>query len=264
MKKILFLSILSLVIFLPITAFAFADDAECNNYCQTACNNEFPATPEECTVDCQADQCYLQGDVKSESDIDSYVLSYTPPSGNCTGQPTGGSCGEGGTCMCYEVTMYEGDSCNGGTGVILEGECPGNNYVRCCEPTPDPVTGETGTGSTGTGSGSGSRTIEVTNPLGDDEASRNPVEIIGNVIRSFLIFMGVITLIMFIYAGILMMMSGGNEEAFKKGRNIMVYTIIGLVIVLSSYSILTFVFNRLAESTGAAVEQAAPTEETPE
>lgn len=231
MKKIIFISLFSLISILTIGTVAnaaFLDEAACNSACTTACSGHLYEP--ECISECQDDVCdYLDAwQTNDTADANNFASSYTGPStNNCQGQPTGGSCGEGGTCMCYETEMLEGNSCEGGTGEIREGLCPGNNYVRCCEPTPDPVTGETGTGSTGTGSGS--RTIEVTNPLGEDEAARNPITIIGNVIRAVLIFLGVITLIMFIYAGILMMMSGGNEEAFKKGRNIMVYTIIGLV-----------------------------------
>ena len=90
--------------------------------------------------------------------------------------------------------------------------------------------------------------VSVENPLGE---TTDPRDVIAMVVRVALIFLGVITLIIFIISGIMMMTSGGNEERFKKARTAMVYAIIGLVIVLASYSILEFVFTRLLTATGA-------------
>lgn len=92
------------------------------------------------------------------------------------------------------------------------------------------------------------RNVSVENPLGE---TTDPRDVIATVVRAILIFLGVITLIIFIISGIMMMTSGGNEERFKKARNAMIYAIIGLAIVLASYSILEFVFNRLLTATGA-------------
>ena len=90
--------------------------------------------------------------------------------------------------------------------------------------------------------------INVENPLGD---TTDPRDVVATIVRTALIFLGALTLVIFIISGIMMMTSGGNEERFKKARMAMVWAIIGLVIVLASYSILNFIFERLLTATGA-------------
>ena len=87
-----------------------------------------------------------------------------------------------------------------------------------------------------------STSISVGNPLG---GTMDPRQVISNVISVVLIFLGVITLIVFIIAGFMMMFSGGNEETFKKSRTMMIWAVIGLAITLASYAILDFLFSTL-------------------
>ena len=43
--------------------------------------------------------------------------------------------------------------------------------------------------------------------------------------------------LMFLVGGIMMMLSGGNETRFKKGKEILVNTLVGLVIILVAFAI---------------------------
>jgi hypothetical protein len=56
-------------------------------------------------------------------------------------------------------------------------------------------------------------------------------------------FLGIIAVILIIYGGILMVTSAGNEEAVGKAKKIITYAAIGIVIIILSYSIVTFVSN---------------------
>lgn len=85
-------------------------------------------------------------------------------------------------------------------------------------------------------------TVKLTNPLTSDD----PAVIIGNVIKGILGLTGVIALAAFVAGGVIWMTSGGNAEKVKKGRDILVWAVIGLFIVFSSYSILRYVFDVLA------------------
>jgi hypothetical protein len=67
-------------------------------------------------------------------------------------------------------------------------------------------------------------------------------EIIGALIGTFLSFLGVIFLILILYGGFVWMTSGGNEAKVYKAKNIIGRAIVGLIIVLSAYSITSFVF----------------------
>jgi len=44
-----------------------------------------------------------------------------------------------------------------------------------------------------------------------------------------------------VYAGLMWMTAGGNEDRIKKARQILIAAIIGLVIVLSAYAITQFI-----------------------
>lgn len=63
---------------------------------------------------------------------------------------------------------------------------------------------------------------------------------VGLVIRIALSFMGVIFLALMVYAGILWMTARGEEEPIKKAQKIIVASIIGLIIVVSAYSITNY------------------------
>jgi len=80
-------------------------------------------------------------------------------------------------------------------------------------------------------------------------------ENIGFVIKTALSFVGVIFLCLSIYAGFLWMTAGGEEEAVKKAQTILKQAVIGLIIVVSAYSITSFVVPMLVEkaATGTSV-----------
>ncbi len=56
-------------------------------------------------------------------------------------------------------------------------------------------------------------------------------------INYFLTFLGLIAVVFVIYAGVLMVTSGGNEESTEKGKKILLWAGAGIIIILLSYSI---------------------------
>lgn len=68
---------------------------------------------------------------------------------------------------------------------------------------------------------------------------------IGSVIGIVLSFIGVVFLILMIYAGISWMTAAGNQEKVTKAKNLIINAIIGLIIVLSAYTISSFIGTRL-------------------
>ena len=74
---------------------------------------------------------------------------------------------------------------------------------------------------------------------------RSMPEIIGALIGTFLSLLGIIFLVLILYGGFIWMISGGNEFKVAKAKKILTNAVIGLIIVLSAYSITYFVFNSL-------------------
>ena len=80
---------------------------------------------------------------------------------------------------------------------------------------------------------------ELCNPLGTSNVS----SIVGRIIKAFLGIIGTISLIMFIYGGLMMLTSAGKAEQIKKGQQTLVWASLGILIVFASYAILKFVFS---------------------
>jgi len=73
---------------------------------------------------------------------------------------------------------------------------------------------------------------------------------IARIIRIILGFLGIIAIGLVMYAGWLWMTSGGNEEKIAQAKLILRNGIIGLVIILSSFAIVSFILSRLIGATG--------------
>lgn len=71
-------------------------------------------------------------------------------------------------------------------------------------------------------------------------------ELIGLIIKAVLGVVGSIALLMFIYGGFTWLTSGGSEKKIKEGRETLIWSIMGLVVIFASYAILRFVFEILA------------------
>lgn len=75
---------------------------------------------------------------------------------------------------------------------------------------------------------------------------------VGTLIRTALGFLGVICLLLVLWAGWLWMTAGGDDKAVGKAKTIMQNAVIGLVIILSAYAISSFIFEQLTAATNYA------------
>ena len=87
--------------------------------------------------------------------------------------------------------------------------------------------------------------LEITAKAAGFAEPKSLAEIIGAIIGIFLSFLGVIFLILILYGGFIWMTSGGNEIKVIRAKKILTNAIIGLIIVLSAYSITYFVFHSI-------------------
>jgi hypothetical protein len=69
--------------------------------------------------------------------------------------------------------------------------------------------------------------------------------VIAKIANALLLFLGVLFVAFLIYAGYLYMTAGGDTEKIEKALRIIKATVIGVVIVIVSYSITYFVFSEL-------------------
>ncbi|MDD5031688.1 MAG: pilin [Patescibacteria group bacterium] len=78
-------------------------------------------------------------------------------------------------------------------------------------------------------------------------SDQDPRITVARVIQVALGFLGIIAVVLIIYAGFLWMTSEGSEDKIEKAKSILKNAIIGLVIILSSFGIASFILNRLVE-----------------
>lgn len=82
-----------------------------------------------------------------------------------------------------------------------------------------------------------------------DLGSEDLTATIGMLISALLSVLGVIFLLLIIWAGFTWMTAAGDEKKVTKAKDILVMAVVGLIILLSAYAISTFVINALGEAT---------------
>jgi len=79
------------------------------------------------------------------------------------------------------------------------------------------------------------------------EGSLGLAGIVGQIVGYVLSLLGVLFMILIIYAGFLWMMARGNDAESTKAKDMMVNAVIGLIIVFGSYAISSYIIEGLAE-----------------
>ena len=79
-------------------------------------------------------------------------------------------------------------------------------------------------------------------PLGNKHPE--PAELIGRIIHAALGIVGSIALAMFIYGGFTWMTAAGNSEKVQKGKDVLIWATLGLVIIFSAYALVNFVIQK--------------------
>lgn len=72
---------------------------------------------------------------------------------------------------------------------------------------------------------------------------------IGTIIKLLLTLLGVVVLVLIIYAGFMWMTAGGNTEQVDKAKKWLTNAVMGLAIILAAYAISSFVITNLLDVT---------------
>jgi len=82
----------------------------------------------------------------------------------------------------------------------------------------------------------------LTDPLGlSGDIGNLWVRLIGALLG----FVAIASLVTFVYAGFMFLISTGNAEKVKKAKDIIIYAVLGIFISIASYTILSFIFKTL-------------------
>lgn len=85
-----------------------------------------------------------------------------------------------------------------------------------------------------------------------------PTEIVAGAIAAFLGILGIIALIIIIFSGFQWMTAAGNKDKVEEAQDRLRAALIGLIIIIASYSIALWVFSTIEASTGFGQTQTQP------
>ncbi len=71
--------------------------------------------------------------------------------------------------------------------------------------------------------------------------------VVVNIIKFVLGFLGILAVIIVLYAGFKWMLSGGSEEKIGDAKKMLIAGLIGLVIIIFAYIIVNFVITQIVE-----------------
>jgi Type IV secretion system pilin len=90
-----------------------------------------------------------------------------------------------------------------------------------------------------------------------DSGNTDITQVVGTVIKGALGLVGVVFLILMIYAGYLWMIARGNTEKVERSLDTIKAAIIGIIIVALAYAITDFVINQVLAKNSAPTTSAA-------
>ena len=94
------------------------------------------------------------------------------------------------------------------------------------------------------------QTLGLTDVEGEIALSSQDIRVtVAKIIRAVLGLLGIIAVVIVLYAGFLWMTAGGNDEQIGKAKQWLINGIIGLAIILSAFAITQFVISKLAGAT---------------
>ena len=83
---------------------------------------------------------------------------------------------------------------------------------------------------------------DMTNSGGS--AKQDLPDIVTTIINVMLFIAGALAVIMIIYGGIRYITAHGDEKQVKVAKDTIVYSVVGLIIAIIAYALVTFIFNR--------------------
>ncbi len=86
--------------------------------------------------------------------------------------------------------------------------------------------------------------------IGTDATTNTLPELIGNIIAVLLSVLGIIFVVLVVYAGFLYLTAAGDDTKVKKAKTLLTQSVIGLIIIVAAYAIAAFVIDALTDVAG--------------
>lgn len=90
----------------------------------------------------------------------------------------------------------------------------------------------------------------VGSAIGTDATTNTLPKLIGNIIAVLLSVLGIIFVILVVYAGFLYLTAAGEDAKVKKAKTLLTQSVLGLIIIVAAYAIAAFVIDALTKVSG--------------
>ncbi len=80
------------------------------------------------------------------------------------------------------------------------------------------------------------------------QTTKDLATLVGSFIAAALGLLGVVLVVLIVYAGFIWMTAQGNEEKIKKAKGMITSAVIGIIIIFAAYAITQFVVGALSTS----------------
>ena len=80
---------------------------------------------------------------------------------------------------------------------------------------------------------------------GGKDNNKNLTTVITDIVKTMLFIVGLLSVVIIIYSGILYIISAGNSSTVQKAKTTLTYAVVGLIVAILSYAIVSFVVNAL-------------------
>ncbi len=118
--------------------------------------------------------------------------------------------------------------------------------------TTNPGGGTSGGGAnTGGGGGPAAEAEKALGMIGGANNNITLMDAITSIIKVILFIVGALAVVMIIYSGIQYLLSAGDSAKVEKAKNTIMYAIVGLVVAIAAYAIVTWVVSIFEGSGGS-------------
>lgn len=92
--------------------------------------------------------------------------------------------------------------------------------------------------------------------LGLEDGGEKDIRVfLAEIVRYFITFLGIIAVAMVMYSGFLWMTSAGDPEKVNRAKQALINSVIGLIIIISAFAIVTFIINFMAGGGGGTAKK---------
>ena len=170
----------------------------------------------------------------SSQECEDLLKSNQDPTTIPTG--TGERClsSEAGAACVQEELAKKSDNCTN----LADNDC-GEGFI-CCGKNKGPNAQTSSGEKASTGAGT---SVDIYDPL----QNAGLLSIIGSIVKAFLGIAGSIAFLAFVYAGISYLVSGGDDKKISQAKATMVNTVLGLIIILMSYQMTSYILTLVGQ-----------------